>query len=113
MPTSLVLTGDHVMKITAEPDVYKQAPFLFPMRDSALKLHARFGKHCSACMRGSYIKASRALGAALGTLIMTEAAKQPNQLPAFRAAICSVLKEPCDQIVVVYVVNGKKQQLAF
>lgn len=113
--TVLDITPEVILKITAHPALYTEAPFLNPMRDSALGVHRKMAGRCAGCGRKAYLEAGKAMMRAFINLTLAESAKQPNGLPRMKEAMKKLLNSPFDEVRMAYTLPGsdKTAELRF
>jgi hypothetical protein len=109
----MVLNGDDVMKLTAQPYLYVRSPFLEPMRQSALAAHAKLGSRCKPCMRAAFAKATQAISSAFCRLVYEESKKTPNRLPELKKSMAVILGKEIDEVVIPYKVGSQDRELKF
>lgn len=109
------LSGDDIWKVTAEPKLYERAPFLQPMRASALKVHAQFGNksNCPACQRNAMIRAINSIGSAFGRLVIDESKKPSNQLASLHKVLEEILGSTIQEAIISYKLGGKEHEVRF
>jgi hypothetical protein len=111
--TLLDLTPDLIFRITGDPAIYTQAPFLLPIQKPALSLNARFRGACTNCAKAAKHRAAIQLANAFSALVVAESDKTPNALPALRGAIHAILHTPDSPIQLRYFKAGKESLLSF
>jgi hypothetical protein len=111
--TILDLNPDLAFRVTGDPAVYVQAPFLLPMQKPALSLAAKFHKVCTKCAKAAKYKAAVQMANAFSALVLTESTKSPNALPALRAAIHAILRTPDSPVQIHYFKDGKEATFSF
>lgn len=99
----LTLTKDQIIKITSEPSVFKEFPFLGPIKEPALKLALRLSSAgCTACTRRALEPTIVAMGGAFCRLVVDESKKTPNSIAAFRTKVLSILPIPDQPVRLSY-----------
>lgn len=107
--TVLTIDVNVILKITAHSSLYAEAPFLAPMRDSALGVHKKMAGRCTGCHRKAFLEAGKAMLRAFTSLTVAEFAKSPNGLSRMKAAIGKLLNSHFDEIRLSYVPAGGNQ----
>jgi hypothetical protein len=105
----LDITPEVILKITAHPSLYTEAPFLNPMRDSALNVHRKMAGKCTRCQRKAYLEAGKAMMRAFARLVEAEYAKAANGLPKMKEAIGKLLNSQFSEIRLVYIPAGSNR----
>ena len=100
--TVLEVTPEVVLKLTAQPSFYAEAPFLGPMRDSALSAHRKLAGRCTNCNRKALMELAKALTRAFISLTVAEVAKTPNGLMRMKAAMCKLLNTQFEEVRLTY-----------
>lgn len=114
MATVLTLTPEIIFKLSADPAIYKEAPFLAPMEKSALGVHAKLRGRCGGCNRKAVIQVAYNIANAFVRLIVDEQPKPGNKLPQLKAAINRVLNARIDEITAIYTdPKGQKKEIRF
>ncbi len=112
----MTLSGEEIMKLTAEPYLYTRVPFLEPMRASALSLHKKFktqeGK-CKPCLQSAWAKVVPQVGAAFCRLIYEESKKEVNQLGALKSAMAIILDREVSEVVLSNTLQQQEKELRF
>lgn len=112
-PVVLELTTAVVLRISGDPALYQAAPFLEPMREPALRLHAKYRNVCTNCAKEAKAKAFGAIACAMTSLLVEESRKAPNLLGAFKETVGKLLKMHLDQVSVRYQKDGEAAELRF
>jgi len=111
--TILELNSEKLFKVAGDFAVYTAAPFLEPMKNSALSAAAKY-RGCKECQKPAYLRVARSVGAAFVRLTLDG---DPAYYPALKAAIFSILNvHPSyapDLVSMNYVQNGEQRQLTF
>ena len=100
--TSSEFTGDMVWKISQDPALYTMCPFLAPMAEPALRVHAQLKGKCTSCNRRPIMEATKKLGAAMGQLMLRESTQPAPGLSALREFINRTLNTAWDEIVLKF-----------
>jgi hypothetical protein len=111
--TILELNPDLVFRVTGDPAVYAQAPFLLPMQKPALNLAARFRGACTSCAKNAKRQAAMQMANAFSSLVLAESAKSPNALPELHKAVHAILRTPDSPIQIRYFKDGKEALFSF
>ena len=111
---TLIVDGHVILIITKEPSLYKSAPFLMPLFNSAMSIHQKLaGKKCASCYAASFRKAALLLGSAFGELCYNESKKSENQLGALKQALQTILRSSFTEVALSFTINGKRGELRF
>lgn len=101
-----------VSRLTEDPALYVEVPYLVPMKDTALMIHKKLPRGCSGCHKGARAKAWASLTNAFGRLTIDEAKKTPNGLHRLRNYIQRRFAlKPGTPITLQYTENGKDSVL--
>ena len=95
------LTHDHIFRLTADPALYAEVPFLAPLKTPALQLHEQVKKYCRHCNKAPLRMAKNYLAGELAKLLLAEAKKQPNQLPQFKKTVAAILRLEIGELLVM------------
>ena len=108
---TLHLTPERVVKVVGDPAVYQAAPFLNPMKDSALAAASRF-RGCKNCQKPAFARAARAMGGAFARLTLEA---DPDLYPLLKQAIFNILNVRDAELVIISFIDkfGKKRDLTF
>jgi hypothetical protein len=78
---NLELNHEVALKLTADPSLYDNVPFLLPLKEPTLSVHEKIKKAkvaCTACARRKVMKVGMQIAQALASLIVAEATKPEN-----------------------------------
>ena len=109
------LTDTVIQKVTAEPTLYDEFPFLAPIKDSALKIALQIQRAgCSGCAKRALRPVTIALAGAFTRLVVDEAQKPGNQLPSLRARINQIIGGSHEGLMISYQDKDQREaQLSF
>jgi len=106
--TSVNLDANMVSRLTEDPALYVEVPFLTPMKGTALSIHRKLPRHCKACHKGARTRAMNALSNAFGRLVVDESKRDPNGLPKLRFYVTRRFAlKPGTPITLQYTENGQ------
>jgi hypothetical protein len=111
--TVLELDPALILRITGDPALYVQVPFLGPMQKPALSLAARFRNACTGCARAARGRAAVQLSGAFTSLVLAESAQTPNKIIELKATINKLLGTAHTDILIRYSKNGKAAEFRF
>jgi hypothetical protein len=57
-------------RLTEDPALYVEVPFLLPMKDSALSIHKKLPSNCSTCQKNARRRALKSLASAFQRLTL-------------------------------------------
>lgn len=110
------LTPKIVWRITADPAIYTQAPFLKPIKNAALALHTRLksGAGCSGCVQNAVDQVSVQLANAFSKLTVDESRKKPNALGSLKEVMGKILNLKLKEVRIQYkTTTGGDAELVF
>lgn len=108
----IVLELDHekLFKVAGDLAIYVAAPFLEPMKNSALQAAAKYRK-CKTCQKSAYLKTAHAVGSAFVRLTLDGDAVY---YPALKESIFNILNvHNANKVLMNYSQDGKQRQLTF
>lgn len=106
------LGRDIILRLIGQPEFYTQVPFMAPIQGPGMRL-AKQNAKCASCARHQLEPVMRSMDAAFTRLVVEESKKQPNSIPALKAAINGILHSPVEEIRLSYNDNGKPAELVF
>ena len=112
-PVVLELTVSVITRISGDPALYQNAPFLSAMESAALNLHHKYRGICTNCMKAAKEKAFSAIANAMISLLVSEKAKPANGLQAFKAVVGRIMHMQLHEISARYQLNGQTVELRF
>ena len=112
-PLVLELTVPVITRISGDPALYQNAPFLSAMESATLNLHRKYRSVCTNCMKAAREKAFAAVANAMISLLVAEKAKPDNGLQGFKAAVGRIMRMPLHEISARYQLNGQTVELRF
>lgn len=108
----MVLNGEHYIKLTANPELFKRNPFLKPMEGAAANLHAKLSKvECKGCIRKALGQAAFYLGNAFIALVNKQKHVDASKLQELKVTIQSMLETTEDIIIKYRTDKGVPQEI--
>jgi hypothetical protein len=108
----LELSADVALRVAGDPALYVEAPFLLPMKKSAMRVSVRF-KSCTECQKAARLKAGIQVANAMAALIIAEGSKPVNGLVALKSVLGNIMNVKCERIMIRYAKNGNHQVYEF
>jgi len=110
--STLALDGEKIFKVAGDPATYTAAPFLAPIKPTALKYAAKYRDGCKTCHRPQYLKIVRAIASAFTKLTVDADAAQREELKRIAIKILNV--KGVKQILIQYKdPKGQSKELVF
>lgn len=103
---------DTAIRVSGDPALYHAAPFLEPMKQATLNLHAKY-KGCTNCQKTTMRNQMKFVSNAMAALVLKESLKTPNGLLALKGIIKQILRADFEELLLRYMQDGKAQELKF
>lgn len=113
--SSLKLTNEVIQRVTAEPTLYEELPFLLPVKESAIRIALQLQRAgCTSCHKRAMRPVMAALAGAFTRLVVDEAKKPENKLPQLRERINKIIGGSHEAVVISYQDPDKREaELSF
>ena len=79
------LDAEMIGRLTEDPALYVEVPFLLPMKTTALSVHKKLPRNCTSCQKVARRRALKSLANAFSRLTLDESKRSPNGLPRLRS----------------------------
>jgi hypothetical protein len=106
------LDADTIMRLTADPALFVEAPFLLPMQGPVSRLHTLFAARPPTCCaaKEAWDRSKRSVAAAVASLVETEV--DGGRMPhAFAAAVVRLLGSPASVVQLTVERKGARRKL--
>lgn len=81
------LDAEMIGRVTVDPALYVEAPFLLPIKDSALNIHKKLPSNCRTCQKAARRRALKSLAGAFQRLTLEASRQAPESLTQLRSYV--------------------------
>lgn len=101
------LDADMIGRLTADPALYVEVPFLLLMKDAALSIHSKLPINCTSCQKSARKSALKSLSNAFSGLTLEESKRPAPGLSKLRTYIIRRFNLPAGTPITLQYTDAK------